>query len=235
MKFFCTQQNLSYGLSIAEKIIGKNLTLPILQNILITCKNNSGYITISATDLETGVEVNIPAKIEKEGSITVPAKLLAGFVRNLPEENIEFTEKNKKIYISCKNYKANIKGEDSKDFPLIPNKNNTETFKIKKDIFLSGISSVINSTSLLDIKPEIKGVYVQFNEGDICFAATDTFRLSEKIIKTNKKNTFLNKIILPRKTCDTILRIFQDIEEDLILTRTKFTLEALKKTLQCIK
>ena len=44
MKFTCTQQNLLQGLSIAEKIIGKNFALPILQNILITCKKNKGYI-----------------------------------------------------------------------------------------------------------------------------------------------------------------------------------------------
>jgi len=78
MKFICTQQNLAQGLSLAEKIIGRNFSLPILQNILVSCEKKTGRIKLSSTDLEMGIEVVIPAKIEEEGSITVPAKLFGG-------------------------------------------------------------------------------------------------------------------------------------------------------------
>ena len=81
MQFTCTQQNLTYGLNIVEKIIGKNFSLPILQNILISCEKNKGYIKLSSTDLEMGIEVNIPAKTEEEGSVAVPAKLINNFIR----------------------------------------------------------------------------------------------------------------------------------------------------------
>ena len=152
MQFTCTQQNLTYGLNIVEKIIGKNFSLPILQNILISCEKNKGYIKLSSTDLEMGIEVNIPAKIEEEGSVAVPAKLINNFIRTLPDEKISFLEKNKKINIQCGNYKSNIKGQDPKEFPIIPQNNAEESFNIKSDSFISGLTPVISSVSLLDIK-----------------------------------------------------------------------------------
>ncbi|MFY9457946.1 MAG: DNA polymerase III subunit beta [Candidatus Spechtbacterales bacterium] len=215
MKFICTQQNFCQGLSIAEKVIGKNFALPILQNILINCEKNTGRIKLSSTDLEMGIEVIIPSKIEEEGSVAIPAKLISGFVRNLPDEKIDFSGKSNKILIQCANYKSTIKGQDSKEFPLIPQDKNADAVTLKIEDFISGISRVINSVSLLDIKPEISGVFVQFREEDTCFAATDSFRLAEKSIKNSKKNTFIDKTIIPRRACDVIMRVFGDAKDSI--------------------
>jgi DNA polymerase-3 subunit beta len=212
MKFISTQQNLTQGLSIAEKIIGRNFSLPILQDVLITSDKNKNLIKISSTDLEMGLEIIIPAKITEEGQAAAPAKLLSEFIRNLPNENVEFSEKNKKISIICKNYKANIKGDDPKQFPLIPIKQNTKSVaEIKKDDFLKGISSVINSVSILDIKPEISGVFVCFRKKSICFVATDSFRLSEKTVNIDGAQEM--NVIIPKKTSDTIIKIFNDTND----------------------
>jgi len=221
MKFICTQQNLNKGLMICEKIISKNFTLPILQNILLNCEKNKRYIKLSSTDLEVGIEVIIPAKIEEEGSITVPAKLFNSFIKNLPQENIEVTEKNKLVSVQCKNYKSSIKGESSKEFPLIPKIENDENMiPIKSNDFFQGLSFVLNSVSILDIKPEISGAYIQFNENNITFTGTDSFRLSEKKIALNEKNKYTDKIIIPKKTGDVFLRIFQDTNEPLNIQLT---------------
>ena len=227
MQFTCTQQNLTYGLNIVEKIIGKNFSLPILQNILISCEKNKGYIKLSSTDLEMGIEVNIPAKTEEEGSVAVPAKLINNFIRTLPDEKISFLEKNKKINIHCGNYKAHIKGQDPKEFPIIPQNNAEESFNIKSDSFISGLTPVISSVSLLDIKPEICGVFINFKKENIYFVATDSFRLAEKKIKNTKENKYLNKIIIPRRTCDIIMRIFQETEDvlNIQITNNQITIK----------
>jgi DNA polymerase-3 subunit beta len=215
MKFISTQQNFSRGLTIAEKIIGKNFILPILQSILVSCEKSTGRVKLASTDLEMGIEVIIPSKTEEEGSVAVPAKLISGFVRNLPDEKIDFSEKNNKVLVQCANYKSNIKGQDSKEFPLIPPDKDGDEFTIKTEDFISGISHVVNSVSLLDIKPEISGVFVQFREDDTCFAATDSFRLAEKSVKNSKKSNFLNKVIIPRRACDVIMRTFSDVKDNI--------------------
>ena len=80
MKLVCTQENLSRAVSYLERITGKQSTLPILSNILI--ETEKGRLKLSATNLEIGVVVNIGAKIETEGRLTVPAKLLGNFTQH---------------------------------------------------------------------------------------------------------------------------------------------------------
>ena len=231
MKFISTQQNFCRGLSLTEKVIGKNFTLPILQNILVSCEKSTGRVKLSSTDLEMGIEVIIPSKIEEEGSVAVPAKLISGFVRNLPDEKIDFSEKNNKISIHCANYKSNIKGQDSKEFPLMPQDKDADVSTLKTEDFISGISHVINSASLLDIKPEISGVFVQFRELDTCFTATDSFRLAEKTVKNSKKSSFLNKVIIPRRACDVITRVFGDIKDsiDIKINENQITINSFSE------
>jgi len=215
MKFVSTQSKLYQALAITEKIIGKNLTLPILTNTLITADKKRGVLKLCSTDLEMGVEVESTAKIEVDGEITAPTKLFSNFIKDLPNENIEFEERDKKITVRCANYKSTIKGESADDFPLIPNPNIEEFVIVNGQDFLLGIASVINSVSLMEIRPEISGVFINIKEDSICFAATDSFRLSERVMSLNSINKYLNKIIIPKKCCDGILRIFQNTQGDL--------------------
>lgn len=220
MKFICTQQNLLEGVSRAEKIISRNFALPILQNILVKCELQTGFATLASTDLEMGLETYIPGKVEEEGAITVPAKLVSGLVRAMPQENIIISVKNNVLSLECKNHKSNIKGEPSTEFPLIPMSKSAEDLLIKGRDFFTGIAAVISSVSSLDAKPELTGVFIQFREDSLCFAATDSFRLSEKVISLNKKNSYIGKAIIPKKSADAILRIFDTQEEDVsVLTQ----------------
>ena len=106
------------GLNNVQNITGKNLTLPILNNILLN--TDKKQLKLSTTDLEIAITSQISCKIEKEGGITIPAKLLVNFINNLPNKKIEISVKNNIVYLKCENYKSNIKGLDAKDFPIIP-------------------------------------------------------------------------------------------------------------------
>lgn len=217
MKCICTQQNLLRGILIAEKIIARNATLPILQNILLTSEQKGSNIKLASTDLEIGVEITIPAKIEEEGSIAVPGRILSGLLRNLPGEKVEISEKSSSMSIRCANYTSNIKGESANDFPLIPAGSGKEELPIRSAELLAGISSVLYSCSALDIKPEISGVYLSVKNDGICFAATDSFRLAEKRIPYALRESRPRTAILPRKTCDAILKIFEGFDYPLML------------------
>lgn len=214
MKVTCTQQKLNQGLSICEKVIGRNLTLPILQNILFEC-DNRGFIKFSSTDLEIGIEVVIPAKIEEEGNLTIPCKIFSDFTKNLPDEKIQITADNKQMSINCGQYKSKIKIESSKEFPLIPKNKEDNCLIIKASDFCYALSSVINSVSSQDIKPEISGVYIKLKEEEIVLVGTDSFRLSEKKISVLKNSMGDRDFILPRKTCDVVMKIFENNAGDI--------------------
>jgi len=98
MKLICTQDNFKKAILNSERVVSRQTTLPILNNILFEAEK--GGLKLSATNLEIGVMVKIGAKIEKEGKITIPAKLLGNFINNLPPgENIslEVNDQNLKI------------------------------------------------------------------------------------------------------------------------------------------
>lgn len=212
MNFTILAKELKKGLSFTEKITGKNLTLPILNNLLIEALPN--FLKISSTDLEVGIEWWGHCKTEKEGSIAVPAKFISQLVGVLPEEKIDIKTKGNTLLIEGKNIKTQIKGFSSEEFPIIP--------KFLKDIYIEmdgkklkdGLISVVDMVSTSQVKPEISGVYFSFNKGSIKLVATDSFRLTEKTIKDDFKNLFEKEInfILPQKTTRELINILP--EED---------------------
>ena len=109
MNIICLQENFKKALNIVERIIGRNLTLPILNNVLLSIENNK--LKISSTNLEIGINCWIPGKIKERGSITVPAKLINDFVNNLPNEKIELRVKDKQLELKCKKFKICMKAQ----------------------------------------------------------------------------------------------------------------------------
>jgi len=216
MKIICLQENLKRGLNVVQNITGKNLTLPILNNILLNIERKQ--LKLSTTDLEMAITSQISCKIEKEGSITVPAKILTNFINNLPNKKIEINVKNNIIYLKCENYKSFIKGFDAKDFPIIPKIKNEPILEINSFKFKKCLEQIVNFVAMSDIKPEISGVFFDFNnETKIKFVATDSFRLGEKIlsIKNSKnKKGGINSVIIPYKTIQELIRIISNQEEE---------------------
>src|SRR5262249_2065230 len=119
MKLSCLQENLSKGLSIVSRAVATRSTLPVLSNVLIA--TDQGRLKIATTNLELAVTWWIGAKIEEDGSTTVPARILGDFVSSLPPERIdmELNARNQTIHLKCARYDANIKGIDANEFPII--------------------------------------------------------------------------------------------------------------------
>jgi len=214
MKIICLQENLKNGLNVVQNITGKNLTLPILNNILLITEKKQ--LKLSTTDLEIAITNQISCKIEKDGGITVPSKLLVNFINNLPNKKIDINIKNNIINLKCENYKSIIKGLDLKDFPIIPKIKSEPVLEINSNDFKNAIEQIAAFVSLSDIRPEISGVLFDFsNEKRAKFVATDSFRLGEKLlnIKTNKIKGDVKSIIIPYKTAQELIRIIPSQEE----------------------
>ena len=218
MKIICLQENFKKGLLNVSNITGKNLTLPILNNILLN--TDKKQLKLSTTDLEMAIISQIQCKIEKEGDITVPAKLLVNFINNLPNNKININIKNNIISLKCENYNSFIKGLDAKDFPIIPKIKNDPIIEIDSFEFKNALEQVINFVSISEIRPEISGVLFDFNdEKKAKFVATDSFRLGEKTL--NIKNSKIKKgerklIIIPYKTIQELIRIISNSKNNIL-------------------
>lgn len=208
MKILCLQENLKNALSTAERIIGKNLTLPILNNILL--KAEKGRLQISSTNLEIGINYWIQCKIEKEGEITVLAKTLSSFVSNLPNKKIEIEGKDQILSIKCEGYKAKIKSHTADEFPIIPKIQSQKEALVDCFDLKEGLQQVAAMTAVSEARPEISGVLFNFSKKSLKLAATDSFRLAEKNIFI--ESSFEEKIILPQKTALELTRVLADKE-----------------------
>ena len=224
MHIFCLQENLKQALNITEKIIGRNLTLPILNNILLVIENNK--LKISSTNLEVGINCWVVGKIQKKGSVTVPARLISDFVNNLPNKRIELRVKpGNQLELKCEKFKANLKGLSADDFPIIPKIKDNSLAKVKGDVFKNALAQVVDMASVSESRPEISGVYMYFNKNSIRLAATDSFRLAEKNLEINSNSSKDNKlgdqsVIVPQRTVQELIRILgeKEVSVDIILS-----------------
>ncbi len=218
MNFTILTKELKKGISIAERVTGKNLTLPVLENVLIEALPN--FLKISATDLELGIQWWGMCKTEKEGKIVVPAKLLSQIASSLTEEKINIKEKSNTLIIEAKNYKTQIKGFNSDEFPIIPTFSKDVFIEVELKKMKEGIISVVDMVSSSQIKPEITGIYFSFGKETIKLVATDSFRLAEKTItlKQGYKNIFKGEVnfILPQRAAKELINIINDEEEKVL-------------------
>jgi len=209
MKIVCLQENLKKSLNITQNIIGKNLTLPILNNLLL--KTDKGRLKISSTNLEIGINTWVSGKIEKEGEITCPAKILSNFINNLPNKKIELENKGNLLNIKCDNYRASLNCLSADDFPIIPQTKQEVVFGADSSYFRLAMSQVIGLSSLSESRPEITGIFMKIDKKDIKIAATDSFRLGEKIVfDIDKNNEDSYSLIIPQKTAQELVRILNE-------------------------
>ncbi|OGZ27354.1 MAG: DNA polymerase III subunit beta [Candidatus Nealsonbacteria bacterium RIFOXYB1_FULL_40_15] len=215
MKFQILQEKLKEGLSIIERVVSRSLTLPILNNVLIEAGKN--FLCLSSTDLEIGIKWWALTKTEKEGSITVPSKLLSGFVGLLPNKKIEAGAlKNDFFSIECEECKTKIKGLSAEEFPLIPKVSKEEFISVKSSEFCRNLAQIADIPALSATRPEISGIYFSFQKNQIISASTDSFRLGEKKMTPLKSSLLSPKtLIVPQKTIKEVINIFGIKETEL--------------------
>ncbi len=226
MKLLILQEKLKEGLSFVEKISARSLSLPILNNILLRAEKN--FLSLSSTNLEMGINWWALAKIEKEGGITVPARLFSSFCGLLPNQQTKLELKGLNLTVECGNYKTFLKGLNIDEFPIIPQISQGTDFLVDGRSFCQGLNQVVDLVSVSSSKPEIAGVYFSFQKDLIKMVATDSFRLGEKSISINSSVEEEYSLILPQKTVKEVINIFSEKEEVKIsLTANQISFEAL--------
>ena len=206
MKIQCLLENIKNAVVAAERVTSKNQTLPILSSVFIGTEKEK--IKIKSTNLETALEIEISGKIQEAGSIIVPAKALNMFLSNLSGEQATIESKKENFYIKTKNTETTIRGYPLEDFPIFPKTEATDKIKISGAEIKDALSSVILAASISDVKPELASIFFNVFKNTIKIAATDSFRLAEKIITS--KNFYSERqisFLIPQKTTLEIIRI----------------------------
>lgn len=215
MKFSCTRDNLHQGLSIVSHVTGKNVNLPILQNVHI--KAEGGLIQLTTTNLEIATRCTVRGKVDESGENTVPAKLFSDYVSLLPNEPVTIASDNQAISAACGKNRTKMNGMAAAEFPLVPTIQSETKYSIPVDALQKALSRVLFAVATNEARPELTGVSVEFRskdgKGQLVLAATDSYRLAEAFVDLPDQIMRDLKVIIPAKTLtevNRILSVFSD-------------------------
>lgn len=212
MRIECTQEKIRQAVTLAERIAGKHMTLPVLSCLYLEAdKNNT--LTIKSTNLDLGIEIIISAKVIEPGIVAVPSQTLSSFVGGISETTgkVDMELQQGNLRITTTKSSGVIKTIPHEDFPSIPRVSSGNTFSLNAESFVKGLKSVWYSSSVSSIKPELSSVYVYCEDEFVTFVATDSFRLAEKKVKIKKDKDF-GQILIPYKNIPEIMRVLEAVK-----------------------
>ena len=226
MKIETTLEKIKDAVNRVQKISSKNVSLPILENILLIAKDNS--LILRTTNLHVGVEVSLSVKIHTEGEVAIKLDVFSQIINSLGNEHtVLFEVVDKILRIATEKSTMDIKLYPHSDFPTLPRIEEGSTVHLPIETLLEGVRSVIYSASVSDIKPEISSVYIYSESNELVFVSTDSFRLAEKRIVLDKGSD-IEGVIIPVKNIHECLKIFSGITGDtkIIIGKNQLSIES---------
>ncbi|MCL2149899.1 MAG: DNA polymerase III subunit beta [Dehalococcoidia bacterium] len=213
MKLSCLQENLNRGLSLVGRTAAVRTTLPITNNVLLA--TDQGRLKLVATNLELAVSCWLGAKVEEEGTVTIPAKLLTEFVGSLPPDKIDLalTPKGKTLSLKCARFEARINGVEAKEFPPVPKIDDGIVTKIELSALKQAVSQVVFAAAANEARPVLTGVNAEFEGKTLTLVAADGFRLAVHKLPLAKAVEQKCVVIIPARTMAEVSRLASDQDE----------------------
>ncbi|MBM3126302.1 MAG: DNA polymerase III subunit beta, partial [Chloroflexi bacterium] len=173
MKVTVLQENLARGLGIVSRAVSPRSTLPVLSNILIA--TDEGRLRLSATNLELGITCWSAARIDQEGSTTVPARTLSDLVNTLPSDQVQLTldAKTQTLHVKSGSSNNEVKCIDAQEFPPMPVPEMDGAVHLNVADFKEMIHQVAFSASSDEARPVLMGVLMNIEKDKLTMAAAD--------------------------------------------------------------
>ena len=217
MRLSCLQENLKKGLDIVGRAVATRTTLPITQSVLITAEDSR--LKLSATNLEIAITCWVGAQVEEEGSVAVPARLLADFISSLPNDRLDLTvNQSHQAHIKCARHEAHIAGQNPEDFPPIPSITEGRAVKVDPELLRRAISRVAFAAATDESRPVLTGVSAEFEDDQLTLAAADGFRLAVHKLQLLSPLPEKMSVIVPARSLNEVHRLLSDQTEPVEMT-----------------
>ncbi len=211
MRFKITRENLQQGLAAVGASIPTRTTLPVLSNILIEVTADA--VVMSGTDLDISVSVQVPAEVEEEGALTVPAKKLQELARELPEHPVRIHSKGDRFELSCGRASFKLNGMTRDEFPSFPQVNFSSSWKIPSKLLHELIRQTSFAVSTEESRPILNGVLWQLDGDSMRMVATNGHRLARMTVPAVGSSSPREDIIVPPKALTQVERLFSADDE----------------------
>jgi DNA polymerase-3 subunit beta len=218
MKVSVLQENLAHGLNVVSRAVSPRTTLPVLANVLVA--TDEGRLRLSATNLEIGITCWIGAKIEEEGSTTVPARTFSDLVSTLPDGQVDMdlSVRTQTLHVSSGASNTDIKCIDSQEFPPMPVPDLDGGVKFNVTDLREMIKQVVFAASSDDARPVLTGVLLTVDGNQVTMAAADGFRLSVRTAELSDGPDQSMRAIIPARALNELARIAGDGKDQVTMT-----------------
>ncbi|KAA3646492.1 MAG: DNA polymerase III subunit beta [Chloroflexi bacterium] len=213
MKVSVLQENLAKGLGIVSRAVSPRSTLPVLANVLVA--TDEGRLRLSATNLELGITCWIGAKIEEEGSTTVPSRTFSDLINTLPNEQIDMdlNVRSQSLHVNSATSNTDIKCIDAQEFPPMPAYELDGGMELNVSDLKEMIRQVAFAASTDEARPVLTGVLITVEDGELTMAAADGFRLSVRTADLSNGNSPSVHAVVPARALSELARIAGDGDE----------------------
>jgi DNA polymerase-3 subunit beta len=221
MKVTVLQENLARGLSIVSRAVSPRSTLPVLSNVLIA--TDEGRLRLSATNLELGITCWIAARIDEDGSTTVPSRTFSDLVNTLPGDQVQLTldVKTQTLHVKSGTSNNDIKGIDAQEFPPLPAPEVKDAMQLNVADFKEMIHQVAFAASADEARPVLMGVLMNVEKDKVTMAAADGFRLSVRKARLAQSVPQPINVIIPARALNELARVASDGEEPIYMSIPK--------------
>lgn len=215
MKFSTLKEKILEAVQVAERLVGKKESLPVLSCILIEADTS---VRIRATNLEAGVAITIPCSVEEKGVVAVSASVLSQTLRSINGDKLTISTEEGNIRIESKGTRTLIKALPHEEFPAFSTDNTEKGVSVLRDHLVRGIQHVLYSASSSMIRPELGSVCISIREGSVTCVATDSFRLAERIFSGNSMDAGGDvEILVPLKHAVELVHVLEHAPEEVVL------------------
>ena len=215
MKASVSQEKLAHGLNLVSRAVAARSTLPVLGNVLIA--SDDGRLRLSATNLELGITCWIPARIEQQGSTTVPARTFSDLVSTLPAEQVllNLDTRTQTLNVRGGTSTNDIKCIDANEFPPLPTPDMDGAVELNVADFREMIQQVAFAASADEARPVLMGVLLHVDKEKLTLAAADGFRLSVRTAALSSPAPAPISAIIPARSLTELARVAPDGEASL--------------------
>ena len=211
MKLEILQENLNQAVSIISRLVSTRAQLPVLSNILLKAENNQ--LKLSATNLETGMNLWVNAKVSQPGAVTIPARVLGELVASLPPEAVTLTSQGDKLTVSGGKYNASVNGIAAEEFPAVPSlAKGAEGLRLDKNMLINTVGEVAVAAGTDEARPVFTGIKLELNKDTLRLAATDGYRLSVKVVNGVKAGSKVRSMVVPAKALSELARVLSGLK-----------------------
>lgn len=216
MKFIVSSSLLLKQLQQINGVIQANNVLPILEDFLFEIDKNK--LTVTATDLETVMRIQLDVEAKEPGRVCVPAKILMDSLKNLPDQPLTFNiDKNYAIELTSDSGKYKVMGENPDNFPKEPAADNATSFTMTSSGLVTAINKTLFAVSSDDLRPAMTGVFFELQKDGIQCVATDAHRLV-KYRRTDVTCPVQDTFIVPKKPLNLLKAALPDNDDEITVS-----------------